>query len=102
MILRVGEDDESGEGFCGRVGIDRDGDFVAARVRMFNGCVRLGLREKIDGTVRGNVRKFEDERVGFPQLVEMRSGKGYNAAVPLGQLPTLTLPDGSVHVQSGP
>jgi len=38
--------------------------------------------------------------VDFKQLAAARGPAGFNERVPLGQLPTLTLPDGSVHVQS--
>ena len=42
---------------------------------------------------------FEDERLDFKQLAAARGPAGFNERVPLGQLPTLTLSDGTVHVQ---
>ena len=50
--------------------------------------------------LRGGDVKFEDERMDYKGLMAARGAGGYNDRVPLGQLPTLTLPDGSVHVQS--
>lgn len=44
---------------------------------------------------------FEDERVEFPKLVELRGGQNScNERIPLGSLPVLTLPDGKVITQS--
>ena len=43
---------------------------------------------------------YEDVRVKFPQLAEMRGKEGWSAAVPLGQLPVLEL-GGHVYAQSG-
>jgi glutathione S-transferase len=44
---------------------------------------------------------FEDERIGFPALVALKGEAGFSPAVPLGQLPIITLPSGEVVTQSG-
>ena len=43
--------------------------------------------------------EFEDERIKFPDLAERRGPTGYNAAVPLGSLPIISI-NGEVHTQS--
>jgi len=45
--------------------------------------------------------KYEDVRVKFPQLAELRGKEGWSKAVPLGSLPVVEV-DGHVYAQSGP
>ena len=43
---------------------------------------------------------FTDERISRAELAARRGSHGSSAAVPLGQLPLLTLPSGEVFAQS--